>query len=145
MQTFLPYPDLEKSARCLDNKRLGKQRVECKQILLALRGESKGWQNHPAVKQWRGNELFLCAYARHCCAEWIARGFKDSLFAFFNEGIEPFLYFPIWFGNQEYHASHRAALLAKKPDWYGRFGWAEAPAIPDEKGRFPYVWPGDYF
>ncbi len=26
MQTFLPYPDFTKSAQCLDNKRLGKQR-----------------------------------------------------------------------------------------------------------------------
>lgn len=33
MQTFLPYPEFIKSAQCLDNKRLGKQRVEAKQIL----------------------------------------------------------------------------------------------------------------
>jgi hypothetical protein len=37
MQTFLPYPDFAKSAAVLDNKRLGKQRVECLQILTALR------------------------------------------------------------------------------------------------------------
>ena len=36
MQTFLPYPDFAKSAMCLDNKRLGKQRIECLQILKAL-------------------------------------------------------------------------------------------------------------
>ncbi|MFN7881952.1 MAG: pyrimidine dimer DNA glycosylase/endonuclease V, partial [bacterium] len=33
MQTFLPSPSFAESARILDNKRLGKQRVECKQIL----------------------------------------------------------------------------------------------------------------
>ena len=33
MQTFLPYPDFVKSAQCLDYRRLGKQRVEAKQIL----------------------------------------------------------------------------------------------------------------
>ena len=36
MQTFLPYPSFEQSARVLDNRRLGKQRVECLQILQAL-------------------------------------------------------------------------------------------------------------
>jgi len=36
MQTFLPYPDFARSAQVLDNKRLGKQRVECLQILKTL-------------------------------------------------------------------------------------------------------------
>ena len=36
MQTFLPYADLRDSVVCLDNKRLGKQRVECLQILNVL-------------------------------------------------------------------------------------------------------------
>lgn len=42
MQTFLPYKSFVKSAACLDMRRLGKQRVEAKQILMALTGESKG-------------------------------------------------------------------------------------------------------
>lgn len=33
MNTFLPYPSFDESAKCLDYKRLGKQRVEAKQIL----------------------------------------------------------------------------------------------------------------
>ena len=33
MQTFLPYPDFARSARVLDRKRLGKQRVETLQVL----------------------------------------------------------------------------------------------------------------
>lgn len=33
MQTFLPYPDFAESAKVLDNGRLGKQRLEAKQIL----------------------------------------------------------------------------------------------------------------
>lgn len=36
MQTFLPYSNFSASARVLDDKRLGKQRVECLQILKAL-------------------------------------------------------------------------------------------------------------
>jgi hypothetical protein len=36
VQTFLPYSDYATSARVLDYRRLGKQRVETKQILLAM-------------------------------------------------------------------------------------------------------------
>ncbi|BBN02047.1 hypothetical protein MPTK1_2g12340 [Marchantia polymorpha subsp. ruderalis] len=33
LNTFLPYPSLERSIQCLDKRRLGKQRVEAMQIL----------------------------------------------------------------------------------------------------------------
>ena len=36
MQTFLPYPDFAASAAALDDRRLGKQRVEALQVLRAL-------------------------------------------------------------------------------------------------------------
>ena len=36
MQTFTPYSDFQASARALDNKRLGKQRVEVIQIVRAI-------------------------------------------------------------------------------------------------------------
>lgn len=40
MQTFLPYSDFKKTAKCLDYKRLGKQRVEAWQIYeTLLKGE----------------------------------------------------------------------------------------------------------
>lgn len=62
MQTFLPYPDFEQSAKCLDMRRLGKQRVEVLQLLTAMTtgpekkvklGNSEivrvtPWYNHPA-------------------------------------------------------------------------------------------------
>jgi len=50
VNTFLPHADFVKSAESLDNKRLGKQRVEAWQILQALRGNTKGWVNHPATR-----------------------------------------------------------------------------------------------
>lgn len=71
MQTFLPFPDYDKSARVLDDRRLGKQRVECLQILKALTIPSYGWQNHPAVKMWRGWEMQLCSYASYILDEWV--------------------------------------------------------------------------
>lgn len=55
MQTFLPYPDFERSAAALDYRRLGKQRIEAYQILQTLQNpEQRSWRNHPAVRMWRG-------------------------------------------------------------------------------------------
>jgi lipopolysaccharide biosynthesis regulator YciM len=36
----MPYPSFVESAKCLDNKRLGKQRVEVLQILQALKSKN---------------------------------------------------------------------------------------------------------
>ena len=73
MQTFLPYADFSKTAKCLDYKRLGKQRVEAKQILNILldRTETKGWRNHPAVLMWVGYENALKIYYNMILDEWI--------------------------------------------------------------------------
>ncbi len=60
MQIFLPYPDMRKSLQALDNKRLGKQRVETYQIISAITRRPKldgtpykGWLNHPCTVMWR--------------------------------------------------------------------------------------------
>ena len=50
MQTFLPYSSFTQSAQALDYRRLGKQRVEAKQLILALTQPKYGWKNHPAAK-----------------------------------------------------------------------------------------------
>lgn len=158
MQTFLPYSNYVKSARCLDNKRLGKQRVECKQILLALGAavgdhvpRNSSWRNHPAVKMWYGYEIELCDYSAAMCVEWIYRGFKDTLHAQFVATRQVILnadiarahrrgqtYItpkrPWWLGREELHASHRSNLLRKDAKHYGRFGWLEPPDLE-------YYWP----
>jgi len=43
-------------------------------------------------------------------------------------------FFPPWFGDERYHASHRGNLLRKDPVWYGTLGWTESPELP-------YFWP----
>lgn len=143
MQTFLPLPDYEESARVLDYRRLGKQRVECKQILNALTGESKGWVNHPATKMWRGHEYHLILYALYICEEWCSRGYSDTLNAWFRDKLKVARSFcdlekgalaPPWLGQKDFHASHRSNLLRKDPDWYGQFNWPESDDMP-------YVWP----
>jgi hypothetical protein len=148
MQTFLPYPNYEESAQCLDYRRLGKQRVECKQILLALgvpigahRPKKSGWKNHPAIKMWRGYEIALCTYSIEICAEWKHRGYKDCLSEQFLFAIRQLAEHtdekpgsPPWLGDDFFHSSHRSNLLRKDPEHYSQFGWRE----PD---NLPYVWP----
>ncbi len=56
MQTFLPYVNFHSTARTLDYRRLGKQRVEALQIHNIVSGKrtTGGWINHPAgvMKSW---------------------------------------------------------------------------------------------
>lgn len=149
MQTFLPLPGFKASAAVLDNKRLGKQRVECKQILLCLGvavgehvptpGGSK-WRNHPAVRMWAEHTIALVAYSMLVCREWRRRGFNDTLLPQFNvcyanlrAGV-PHAPYPPWFGEPEFHASHRSNLLRKDYRFYSKFGWMEPVDLP-------YIWP----
>lgn len=144
MQTFLPYPDFTASAMHLDDRRLGKQRVECLQILnvlwdLAVDPQYKGpWISHPATLMWKGHERALCCYATAICIEWQQRGFKDTcldkivkLAILFRDRT---LDMPPWLGREDIHASHRSNLLRKKPKHYGQFNWPESDDLP-------YVWP----
>jgi len=137
MQTFLPYANFKKSAQCLDNKRLGKQRVEVLQILKTLAGESKGWQNHPAVKMWRGYEAALIDYGKAICEEWKRRCFKDTCYEkiiFYSDKFAFRSREPWWFNYKVFHNSHKSNLLRKDPVHYGQFNWN----VPDD---LPYVWP----
>lgn len=122
MQTFLPYPDFRESAACLDNRRLGKQRVEALQILNILAGKSAGWKNHPAVLMWRGHEKAIRQYLRAVILEWKRRGFKNSIRIPRKMALLP-ADLPPWIGRRKFHASHRSNLLRKDPYHYGQFGW----------------------
>lgn len=144
MQTFLPSADFWYCASVLDRLRLGKQRVEVLQILRTLSGVSKGWFNHPAVRMWRGYECALALYGVTCCAEWVeTHGYKDTCRAKICALVDSSsgLLMPPWLGNERLHSSHRAMLLYKDPEWYGRFGWAEQPAVPDKNNKLQYYWP----
>lgn len=145
----MPYARFNKCAYVLDDKRLFKQAVECKQILLAL-GVSVGankptgsnaWQNHPAVRMWRGHELALAIYSVHIAAEVRRRlRYKDRFLEEFLDVVrrlrkpgEPARY-PPWLRDWSIMTSHRSNLLRKKPDWYNRYNWLVKPDLP-------YKWP----
>jgi hypothetical protein len=136
MQTFLPYKDFKKSAECLDYKRLGKQRCEAWQILQCLLGEgSLSWKNHPAVKMWKGHEVFLCIYGMAVCCEWINRGYKDTMLKRFENELKKLELcpYPEWI-NLSFCKRHQSNLLRKNPKYYSKFKWD----VPD---NLEYIWP----
>jgi hypothetical protein len=139
MQTFLPYPDFRASCLVLDDRRLGKQRVETFQILRALTWPTYAWKNHPAVTMWRGFVPALLAYGLESCREWTRRGYADTvadqLMAW---GEHPTYDLPPWFGLDEMHRAHQSSLLRKDPVHYG----ALFPGVPDD---LPYFWPTPLF
>jgi len=132
MNTFLPYPSLKKSAQCLDDKRLGKQRVEAYQILRIVLGENpiSGWRHHPITKMWMGYPSALKLYINYCIKEWKKRGFKNTMKTY---KVPKIIEYPKWFGDERVHSSHRSNLLRKDKIYYNKFGWTE----PD---NLPYFW-----
>jgi len=131
VQTFLPLPDFKESARVLDDKRLGKQRVEAYQVMRVLAGMTKGWRNHPAVLMWRDYEGALYEYGRLVCVEWRERGFNDSLLEAFPKDK---VVLPPWLGYDEFHTSHQANLVRKLPEHYRKY-------FPEVDEHLPYSWP----
>jgi hypothetical protein len=144
VQTFLPYPDFRVTAGVLDRKRLGNQRTEALVILRACHIPTYGWQNHPAVRMWRGYEEALISYGEAICEQWTRLGYsdtvKDKLLAYAPGGPQPQDQLtsggrmPPWLGDDRVHRSHQSALLRKDPGWYRQY----FPDIPDD---LPYFWP----
>lgn len=152
MQTFLPYMDLEgcdttysfyqECAGLLDQKRLGKQRVETLQIMKALL-TGKGWIHHPATKMWRGYEWSLLSYQSAVCTTWTEDfGFTDTClpktidlyFEHCDYAADLFYEDPPWLGDKDFHLAHQSNLLRKDPEYYGK----RFPGVPS---NLPYIWP----
>jgi hypothetical protein len=149
VQTFLPHPDFAETARALDQRRLGKQRVEVLQIVRALTRPSYGWKHHPAVLMWQGYEEALGAYGLAIVREWRAGGRADTCEASIladlaaaavavpprgQAALAAAGLLPPWLGDEALHRSHRSALLRKDPAHY-------RPLFGDEPDDLDYVWP----
>lgn len=130
MQTFLPYEDFTKTAKTLDYRRLGKQRVEAFQILKAMKRSSGGWINHPATRMWRNHTDALKYYMNVMIDEWVHRGYKNTMQ---KEIVPEKIIYPPWLGGK-IHQTHRAALLYKNYDFYKKYRWEENPSLD-------YFWP----
>ena len=112
MQTFLPTSDFRESARLLDYKRLGKQRVEGMQLLNAMQPDydKKGWLKHPAKIMWEGHQDMLKKYVNTMIKEWISRGYNNTMELYNYDTSAPM---PEWMGDDKIHKSHRLNLLRK--------------------------------
>jgi hypothetical protein len=143
VQTFLPSPSFQETASILDQRRLGKQRVENLQIMKTLVTAKGSWVNHPAVHMWHGYEWALLEYQFAICYEWhVMRGFEDTCLRktidlfysvpwfFDNRDILPF-----WLGDEEFHYRHQSNLLRKDPEYYRDMFPKDVPHTLD------YIWP----
>lgn len=131
----MPELTFAECAQVLDRQRLGKQRVEVLQLLRANLGVTRGWQNHPCAKMWRGYEGGLAAYGIAVCEEWVKRGYKDTCaekIAMLAEPRDSAL--PSWWGREDIVLSHRSNLIRKLPEFY-------QPLWPDVDAGLEYVWP----
>jgi hypothetical protein len=122
----------------LDYQRLGKQRVEAKQLIDTILDRPtksgkprKGWVNHPAVRMWRNYPGGLQLYYNLVVIEWIDRGYKNTMQL---EQVQYPVVMPVWLGDEKFHASHRSNLLRKDPEHYSQFRWTESPDLE-------YIWP----
>lgn len=150
MQTFLSYKSYKRTAKTLDYRRLGKQRIEARDILYLChrrKGDDrrvqfnksnkqaeylwKRYRNHPAVLMWENNINSLKLYYNTIVQEWVDRGYNNNLELFIIRGK---IKHPDWLGNSKFHSLHRANLLRKNFDFYSRYNWKEEPA----EG---YYWP----
>jgi predicted DNA-binding transcriptional regulator AlpA len=139
MQTFMTHNNYVETAQSLDDKRLGKQRVEAYQILKALRGDydnTGAWVNHPATVMWRGNEYELALYGLTISVEWYERGFEDSMQDKFTEFMiehksKNTESYPWWVTNDLLLTTHQSNLMRKDSSYYA----FDVPA------NIPYVWP----
>lgn len=138
MNTFLPYKDFIKSAQTLDNKRLGKQRVEVLQMLNKIHGltNGKGWTNHPCTKMWSKHPNALVQYGIDVCNVWRSRGFKDTCLEKIQKHYNPNLTndMPQWLGREDFHVSHKSKLIQKNPTFYK----SQFPDVPE---NLEYIWP----
>lgn len=138
MNTFLPYADFHMSANSLDNKRLGKQRVEVIQMLNKIHGVTKGngWTNHPCTKMWSKYPNALVKYGIAVCEVWRSRGFKDTCLEKIQKHYKRELSeeMPEWLGREDLHLSHKSNLIRKDKTYYS----TKFPNVPDD---LEYIWP----
>jgi hypothetical protein len=148
MQTFVPFADFEASARALDTKRLGKQRVEVIQIVRALTVPGYAWSQHPAVLMWKGYEEALGRYGLTMCEVWLELGFGDTCAATIAADLAAFGIpeirseadlaaagaLPPWLFDVAVQESHQSALVRKDPEVYRKL-------FPDVRPDLDYVWP----
>ncbi len=136
---FLISSDFTETASVLDDRRLGKQRVEGMQIINSLESKGeKGWYNHPATRSWLGYTNCLKRYVNTIIEEWVQRGYENKMeyYDIDEDNHDE----PPWFGCEKVYYSHQARLLQKDPVFYKD----KFPSLPEEYSNYGYIWPYKY-
>ena len=138
VNTFLPYANFSQSASVLDVKRLGKQRLEARQIIRILEGTqtTNGYRNHPAVIMWKDNVEALKLYYNTIVKEWISRGYKNTMEFYEIDSDTANIPMPWWLDNKKFHYSHRASLIRKNEAYY-----QDKFHLPSKYLERGYIWP----
>ena len=153
VNTFLVHPDYSISAKILDDRRLGKQRVEAQQIIDAIielkaGNTTRGWVNHPATRSWVNNVESLKLYFNSVVIEWVARGFVNNYELY--QDVDPQSEKPYWVDCPAVHYSHMAQLIQKDPLYYCYSNLVDKvprelleyfDSMPSAYTRSGYVWP----
>lgn len=166
VNTFITSLYLPNTFKKLDFRRLGKQRLEAKQLIDILKmidnGEdvsNVGFSSHPVTQMWIGYTNALKAYYNLCLQEWIDRGYNNTMkkydideTKFINrevkfDGIKTTFIsedteysFPPFASFKPFILTHKAALYKKDPNFYAGF-------LNDELEPYVnlgYLWPTHY-
>lgn len=141
VNTFVIDSDHENTAKILDYRRLGKQRVEARQMITAIEEfekngvKSKGWFNHPGTQMWIGYVENLKLYFNVMCKEWVNRGYKQNMDFYELDPIKSQIK-PYWVEWKPLHYSHMASLLRKDTKYY-----YTKLTYPYLYNIFGYIWP----
>lgn len=145
MIIFLPHACIVRSVQVLDDLRLGKQRLEAKQVYLSLTQKDYKWSNHPASKMFidpvsqKPYLNFIKAYYNSCLDEWISRGKSNSMEYIEVDKLSKDDY-PWFWGWLEFHYSHQASLFRKHPYYYiSKF------ELPEKYLDLGYIWPTENY
>ena len=111
MQVFIVGTQFVPAA-ALDRKRLAKQIIECCQMLGAIKGEYKGYRNHPCTIQYKNHTKWLEHY--FVCLEYyrvgnfiMAKKYSDAA-----EAIKPYWH------TQDYFDNMKRRLYTKNHEHY---------------------------
>lgn len=158
MQTFLLHTDHHITAKLLDYKRLGKQRLECTQLMDVLLRKANllqdgktGWNNHVAVEYWytaiKNCLPYLILYTDIMIEEWINRGYKNTIDTtkykeIISKNANLFRFDEsIWRTYEnDVIVSHRARVLQKDFDYYSKIFKENNISIPENWENMEYFW-----
>lgn len=127
MQVFLPYAKPNKTVKCLDNKRLNKQILECFQIMSAITNINIGWKipkyvyNHPCTLLWKNNISYLKVYTYSLLNEfWLRRKKNHACMKLLNN-FDGIYGYDLHHVNVEFCKKHQEILLNKNYEHYKKY------------------------